>query len=107
MRQQLYKNVLLLVICTLSIGLQAQDKKTKQATEEFEEYAFADARKLYKRLAERGFTSPEVLKKLGDSYYLTAEYQEAVTWYGQLIDSSKENDKKTIEPEYYLSLIHI
>ena len=101
MRQQLYKNVLLLVICTLSIGLQAQDKKTKQATEEFEEYAFADARKLYKRLAERGFTSPEVLKKLGDSYYLTAEYQEAVKWYGQLIDSSKENDKKTIEPEYY------
>ena len=88
------------MVCALSLGIQAQETKVKAATEEFDEYAFVDARKLYTRVAGRGFTSPEVLKKLGDSYYLTGEYQEASKWYSQLVTASEGGDDN-LEPEYY------
>lgn len=100
MIQGLLKNILFLLVCVCALGLQAQEGKVKAATEEFEEYAFVDARKLYTRLAERGFSSPEVLQKLGDSYYLTAEYGEAAKWYGQLISASAESDQ-SLDAEYY------
>lgn len=74
----------------------AQEAKVKVATEKFEEYAYVDARDLYLRVADRGFTSPDVFSQLGDSYYFTADYGSAVEWYGKLIETGEE-----VAPEYY------
>lgn len=99
MKPRLLNNVFALVVCCLITGMQAQEDKIKTATENFEEYAFADARDLYLKVAERGFISQEVLQKLGDSYYLSADYKEAAKWYGQLFNA--EQGVSDIDPEYY------
>lgn len=99
MKQKLNKSLLLLLVCAFSIGLQAQKRKIKAASEEFEDYAFVDARKLYEHLAGRGFKTQDVLEKLGDSYYFTGEYQEASKWYGKLLLDDRR--VKNIDTEYY------
>lgn len=99
MKPRLLNNLLALMACCLYTAMQAQEGTIKNASENFQEYAFVDARDLYLKVAERGFTSQEVLQKLGDSYYLTADYKEAAKWYGQLFNTDKENND--IAPEYY------
>ena len=74
----------------------AQEGKVKAAGEKFEEFAYVNARDLYLRVAKRGFTSPEVFSKLGDSYYFTADYADAVQWYEKLIATGGD-----ISSEYY------
>lgn len=85
MKHQLLKNILALVVFSLSLGVYAQGGKVKNAAKEFENFSFMDAREIYLRVADEDFQSPEVLKNLGDSYYLTAEYTEAAKWYGKLL----------------------
>lgn len=99
MKQKLYRNTLLLIICVFSLSLQAQKRKIKEATEDFDGYAYVDARKLYTHLADRGFKTKDVLRRLGDSYYFTGEYKEAANWYAKLL----KNDKKPSaeNAEYY------
>ena len=99
MKLQILKSILLLTICSLSLGTYAQERKAKKGTKKFEKYAFIDARKLYKHVSERGFNTPEVLTKLGDSYYFTEEYQQAVKWYEKLFNENKTTN--SIDPEYY------
>ena len=123
MKQLILKSILFLVICSLSTRVQAQEgnkaqeiadfqkneevknkggKKVRNASEEFDEYAFMDAIEMYTTLAEEGFTSPKMLKELGDSYYLIANYREAVKWYGKLLNTSSEEDKEDVrDAEYY------
>ncbi len=123
MKQLILKSILFLVICSLSTRVQAQEgnkaqeiadfqenekvknkggKKVRNASEEFDEYAFMDAIEMYTTLAEEGFTSPKMLKELGDSYYLIANYREAVKWYGKLLNTSSEDDKQDVrDAEYY------
>ncbi len=77
-----------------------KEKKTgsvKKAEKRFDQYAFVDARDLYLRIADKGNKSPEVLKKLGDSYYFNGEYRDAVIWYGQLVNTGGDQ----VTPEYY------
>lgn len=101
MKSRLLNTICALLACLVGVGVQAQKIKVKEASENFDEYAFVDARDLYLRLAERGFTSPEVLMKLGDSYYLTADYNEAAKWYGQLLDGSSREGNAEVDSEYY------
>lgn len=74
----------------------AQSGKVKKANKKFEELAYVDARNLYLDATEKGDTPSEVLKKLGDSYYFTADYREASQWYGQLVESGAD-----VPAEYY------
>lgn len=95
MKQVFHYIIILSFIFGGAIGY-AQEGKVKVAEEKFEDLAFVNARDLYLRVAERGFTSPEVFSKLGDSYYFTADYAEAAQWYEKLIAIGEE-----ISPEYY------
>jgi len=36
--------------------------------------------------AEKGYESEELFKKLGNTYYFNAQYDEAAKWYGQLFE---------------------
>ena len=75
----------------------AQENKIKKANEEFDNYGYIDARKIYLSVVEDGYESAQVLKKLGDTYYFNSEYTEANKWYGKLIDTYPNE----VEPEYY------
>ena len=90
-----YLTYIFFAVCSLSSY--GQESALKKANEKFEDYAYIDARDLYLKVADKGFKSAEVLSKLGDSYYFTADYTDAVKWYEQLINYSQEE----IAPEYY------
>lgn len=99
MRPALFNYVIILFVFSFCVNLHGQERKLKKASENFDEYAFADARDLYLKVANDGYTSPDILQKLGDSYYLTAEYAEAARWYARLIEEVPEGS--SIDPEYY------
>ncbi|QIE60203.1 OmpA family protein [Rasiella rasia] len=73
----------------------AQEKAIENGNEEFNDFAFIDAREAYLAVAEEGYRDESMLKKLGDSYYFTADYSNAAKWYGALYDISDPMD-----PEY-------
>lgn len=82
----------------LMVGnLFAQESKIKKANEEFDSYDYIDARKIYLSVVEDGYSSAQVYKKLGDTYYFNSEYADAANWYEKLVKSYPNE----IEPEYY------
>ncbi len=73
------------LMLTFSVGT-AQKKKLDKANEDFDNFAYVDARDAYLKVAEDGFMSEELLMRLGDSYYFTADYVNASKWYGSLYE---------------------
>lgn len=61
----------------------------------FERYAFIDAIKTYERLAEKGFRSESMMRRLADSYYFNSDYSAAAKWYGELYETAGQQ-----QPEY-------
>ncbi|TDE26705.1 flagellar motor protein MotB, partial [Flavobacterium ranwuense] len=56
-----------------------------------------DAIKTYERVAEKGYKSADMFKKLGNAYYFNADFDKAAKWYGELFTMDTSN----LEPEYY------
>ena len=100
MKYTVLKNLLHIVICMSYVVVCSQEsKEIKEASKNYDNYAYIDARDIYLRVAKKGFASPEIYKKLGDSYYWTANYSDACLWYGKFI--KQKDDKNNIDPEYY------
>jgi len=95
MKQVFHYIIILFFVFGGTLGY-AQEGKVKVAGEKFEEFSYINARDLYLRVANKGFASPEVFSKLGDSYYFTADYGEAVQWYEKLVTTGGD-----IPAEYY------
>jgi len=87
---------ILIILFTFSYG-HAQQGKVDKGNEKFNSLAFIDAQKIYLKLVEEGFASPEVLAKLGDTYYFNDDLQKAYKWYNQLFEEYEDNAK----PEYF------
>ncbi|PKV48064.1 outer membrane protein OmpA-like peptidoglycan-associated protein [Aquimarina sp. MAR_2010_214] len=85
---------------SLSILLSAvaftQEKRLVKADENFGRYAFIDAREIYLKVAENGYESPDLYKKLGDCYYFNGQLEGAVVWYEKLVATYPNR----IDPEY-------
>jgi len=64
----------------------AQSVKEKKAAKHYEDLAYADAILSYETLVSKGYSEHEVLKKLGNSNYYNARYDEAAKWYGKLME---------------------
>lgn len=75
-----------LLLTTTVVG--AQEKAVEKGNKDFNQYAFIDARAAYLKVAEKGFRSEDLLKRLADSYYYTADYAGAAKWYSALYDFS-------------------
>jgi len=97
MKRVLHKTSILVLLACISISFSyAQEGKIRRATKKYDGYSYVDARTLYHRIVAGGYGSSEVYANLGDSYYFTAEYGEAVKWYDKLVADGGE-----IDPEYY------
>ena len=70
--------------------------QSKKGDKQFENLSYINATKTYERLLAKNISNPEMLQKLGDSYYFYADLLKAGSVYKLLVDS-----KATIEPEYY------
>lgn len=59
-------------------------------------YVFIDTIKTYERVAEKGYKSIDMFKKMGDGYFLNSQLDKAVRWYCELFNMTNK-----LESEYY------
>ena len=92
-------NILLTVtaLITFSFNVFSQKEMVKMANRSYDNYAYIDAIKTYEMVAEKGYKSVDMFKKLGNSYYFNAELEKAARWYGELFAINTTE----LEPEYY------
>ena len=98
------KNIILYtaLILTLSISSYSQQAKIKYANNQYDNLAYIDAIKTYEKIANKGYKSEEIFKKLANSYYFNADLQNAAKWYKQLF----EINSTALESEYYFRFAH-
>jgi len=80
----------------ISFAVHGQKTQIAKADKEYDKYDYVDAIKVYERVYEKGYKSPELLKKLGNAYYFQAKLDKANTYYADLFSSNQ-----SVEPEYY------
>ncbi|RBN50162.1 OmpA family protein [Flavobacterium psychrolimnae] len=85
------------LIIAFSFNVYSQKEKVKVADKKYDNYAYIDAIKTYEKVAEKGYKSADMFKKLGNSYYFNAELEKAARWYGELLAMNTTD----LEPEYY------
>lgn len=93
------KNYILLcftLIIASSFESYSQQSKVISADKKYDCYAYIDAIKTYERIAEKGYKSEDMFKKLGNSYYFNSDFDGAAKWYGELFAMNIN-----LEPEYY------
>ncbi|BFM45350.1 hypothetical protein CFS9_39910 [Flavobacterium sp. CFS9] len=74
----------------------AQKSKIVSADKKYDSYAHIDAIKTYQKVAEKGYKSEDIFKKLANSFYFNSEFEKGAKWYGELFSMNIE-----AEPEYY------
>ncbi len=75
----------------------AQERLVTKANAKYQDYSFSPAIDIYKRVLEKGYVSPDLLKKLGNSYYFNADYDGAAKTYERLVNEYPSE----VGPEYY------
>ena len=84
------------IISVFSLNSYSQQGKIASGDKKYDNYAYIDAIKTYERVADKGYKSEDMFKKLGNSYYFNSEFDKAARWYGELFAMNTE-----VEPEYY------
>nr|WP_315221862.1 OmpA family protein [uncultured Flavobacterium sp.] len=84
------------IISAFSFNTYAQQSKIASSDKNYDNYAYVDAIKTYERIAEKGYKSESMFKKLGNSFYFNSQFDKAAKWYGELFAMNSE-----AEPEYY------
>lgn len=74
-----------------------EERLVNKANEQYQNYSFSPAIDIYKRILDKGYTSADLLKKLGNSYYFNADYNEASKIYKRLVDEYPSE----VAPEFY------
>ena len=82
--------------------LQARVKA--KADERYDEYSFSPAIDIYKKVLDKGFTSPDLLKRLANSYYFNAKYEEAANIYKKLVETYPDDTEADYFFRYAQSL---
>ncbi len=99
------RTLLILTLATFFYGGYAQElvvtkgdeRLINRGNERYEEYSFSPAIDIYQRVLERGYSTADLLQKLGNSYYFNADYENAADVYKKLINEYG----KEIGPEYF------
>ena len=93
------KKIAILTLFVFFLGQysNAQERLVTKGDEKYKEYSFTLAIDIYKKVLDKGYVSADLLKRLGDSYYFNADYQEASNTYKKLVDGYAAD----IGPEYY------
>ncbi len=94
----IFKKLILLTLALLCVTTSfAQISKVKKAKKELDRYDYIDAREIYLKVVENGYTSAQIFKNLGDTYYWNSDYENAAKWYKRLVEEFP-NDA---EAQYY------
>jgi hypothetical protein len=60
------------------------------------DFVYVNPLQIYERVAEKGYKSIDMFKKLGNAYFFNEKLKEAATWYGELFAMTTD-----LEPVYY------
>ena len=74
----------------------SQTAQLASANKKYDKYSYIDAIEIYEKVAEKGYKSAELFKRLGNAYYFNGEIDKASKWYSDLFALNEE-----VEPEYY------
>ncbi len=91
--KKIYYLFFLLLSCSLIS--QAQSGKQKKADKLYNDFAYLEAVDVYKDLIEKDYNVSQNSKKLGDTYMMLRSPENAVHYYGDVIE------EEGISPEYY------
>ncbi|MDQ6530170.1 OmpA family protein [Flavobacterium sp. LHD-85] len=91
-----YTLLFVTIIGAFSFSCYAQQSKINAADKKYDGYAYVDAIKIYEKVANKGYKSEDMFKKLGNAYYFNSDFQNAAKWYGELFAMNPNP-----EPEYY------
>ncbi|TDO95640.1 OmpA family protein [Flavobacterium sp. 245] len=83
-------------VSVFSLDSYSQQSKLNSGDKKYNNYAYVDAIKTYEKVADKGYKSEEMFKKLGNSYYFNSDFTGAAKWYGELFAMNSN-----VEPEYY------
>ena len=73
------------------------------ANKGYDRWAYMDAIGMYEKVYNRGFSSQELVEKLGNAYYFNARYSEAQKYYQKLFS---EYDLSNVATEYFYRYAH-
>ncbi|MGY3793786.1 OmpA family protein [Aquimarina sp. 433] len=85
-----------LFLTSINCSSQSTEKLLSKADQNFEALAYINARDIYLDVAKKGYSSPDLYRKLADSFYFTGEPEESIEWYEKLISNFSDQ----IKPEY-------
>ncbi|MFD2942000.1 OmpA family protein [Flavobacterium notoginsengisoli] len=91
-----YTLLFLTIISSFSFSTYAQQAKINSGDKKYDSYAYVDAIKTYEKVANKGYKSEDMFKKLGNAYYFNSDFKGAAKWYKELFAMNP-----TVEPEYY------
>jgi tetratricopeptide (TPR) repeat protein len=88
---------LLAIVSIASLNCFAQKKATISTADKIKvPFVYINVIKVYERVAEKGYKSIDMFKKIGDSYYSNFELNKAARWYCELFNMTYD-----LEPKYY------
>lgn len=74
------------------LNANAQSLSVRQADKKYNNYAYADAIKLYENAIKEGSTEENVFQKLGNSYYFTGDLKQALKCYQELFAINRNQE---------------
>jgi outer membrane protein OmpA-like peptidoglycan-associated protein len=91
-----HKIIYILALSLVFSSGYAQKSKIRQATKEYDNLAYLKTSEILLEVAEKGFTSVDLLQKLANSFYFNNQMEKAAKWYGELMTMNEE-----LDPEYF------
>ncbi|MFT7626478.1 MAG: outer membrane protein OmpA-like peptidoglycan-associated protein [Ulvibacter sp.] len=88
--------IFLVLVFLFTHTLAGQEENVEKGNNKYNRYSYVDARQAYLHVVENGFSSVDILQKLGDSYYFTADYDNAAKWYEVLYTDYSDG----LDPNY-------
>lgn len=74
------------------LNANAQSLSVRQADKKYNNYAYADAIKLYENAIKEGSTEENIFQKLGNSYYFTGDLKQALKCYQELFAINRNQE---------------
>lgn len=72
-----------LVLTHINYG---QESTIEKGEEEYSQFSFVNTQEIYQRVADKGYVSADLYRRLGNAYYLNAKYDKSVIYHGKLIE---------------------
>ena len=69
----IYKISLFILVIFSSNIIEAQRAQLKKAEKAYDQFAYIDAQEIYLKVVEDGYTSAEIFKKLGNTFYFNSD----------------------------------